>query len=424
MLLQILRSSCGSTGILAGSTRNSLTPKVLVRTRSSSSLLQQRMQRLVLGIETSCDETGAAVIDEDGKILGEGLYSQKRIHVKNGGIIPSLAQDLHRQHINSVVHQALDSAGVKLKDLSAVATTIMPGLALCLQVGLQYTKDLLRHTSVPFIPVHHMKAHALTVRMIKQVDFPFLVLLVSGGHCLLAIAKGVDEFLLLGRTLDNAPGEAFDKVARRLKLQHHPKCQGMSGGQAIEYMAQGGNIRLLMDKDRPLLKVRDCNFSFSGLRSVAQWIIYNHEVKQGVSCDDGNHLTTISDIAASFQHKVAHHLVTRVIRAMEFAKREELIPDNLKSLVVSGGVASNSYIRDAINVACTQNGYQLHCPPPSLCTDNGIMIAWAGMEKLKLGVDIIQDSQSVRYEPKYPIGLDISKQVRAADIKIKRVKFW
>ncbi|XP_038077596.1 probable tRNA N6-adenosine threonylcarbamoyltransferase, mitochondrial [Patiria miniata] len=390
----------------------------------SSLASESRGSKLVLGIETSCDETGAAVVDEEGKVLGEGLYSQKRIHVKNGGVIPTLAQDLHRQHIDSVVQQALRNAGIQLKDVSALATTTMPGLALCLQVGLQYSKDLLRRLPLPFIPVHHMIAHALTIRMIEKIEFPYLVLLVSGGHCLLAVARGVDDFLLLGSTLDNAPGEAFDKVARRLKLHLHPACHGLSGGQAIERLSLGGNIRLLMDKERPLLKHRDCSFSFSGLKTFANWLIYNHEVKEGISREDDLLLSTIPDIAASFQHKVAHHMVTRVARAMEFCRQRDMLAGTSKSLVVSGGVASNAYIRSALQFVCDKHGYQLHCPPPRLCTDNGIMIAWAGMEKFKLGLGIVEDLQSVRYEPKYPIGMDISDQVRAADIKIKRVKFW
>ncbi|XP_033120210.1 probable tRNA N6-adenosine threonylcarbamoyltransferase, mitochondrial [Anneissia japonica] len=384
----------------------------------------QRKRKVVLGLETSCDETGAAVVTEDGEVLGEGLRSQKNIHVRNGGVIPPLAQALHRECIHDVVQKALDQSHLDIKDVSAIATTTMPGLALCLMVGLEYTKQLIAKTNLPFIPVHHMQAHALTVRLINRVDFPFLVLLVSGGHCLLAVARGVDDFLLLGQTLDNAPGEAFDKVARRLKLQHHPHCQGLSGGQSIEKLATEGSIRLLMGKGTSLPKSRSCDFSFSGTMSLAHWLIGVHENHQGITKDGGKHLDNLPDICASVQHKITHHLCTRVIRAINFCNQTGLIPESNQTLVASGGVASNSYIRNALETTCSALDYQLICPPPRLCTDNGIMIAWSGMERLKLGIGISNNPQDVRFEPRYPIGEDISSNVVKSNIKVKAIKFW
>ncbi|XP_071956673.1 tRNA N6-adenosine threonylcarbamoyltransferase, mitochondrial-like [Antedon mediterranea] len=381
-------------------------------------------QRFVLGIETSCDETGAAVVTDSGDVIGEGLRSQKNIHVKNGGVIPPLAQALHRECIHSVVQDALDQSRLDIQDMTAIATTTMPGLALSLMVGLEYTKQIIARTNLPFIPVHHMQAHALTVRMIQRVEFPFLVLLVSGGHCLLTVARGVDDFLILGQCLDNAPGEVFDKVARKLRLQHHPECQGLSGGQAMEKLATGGSIRLLMGKGTQLPRSRSCDFSFSGTRTVADELIRRQETNQEITNHDDSFLENLPDICASVQHKITHHLCTRVVRAFQYCNDKRLIPDNNQTLVVSGGVASNSYIRTALEKTCSVLGYNLICPPPKLCTDNGIMIAWAGIEKLKLGIGISDNPQSVRFEPRYPIGQDIRSSVAEANIKVKAVKFW
>lgn len=206
----------------------------------TASLGKAFFPRLVLGIETSCDDTGAAVLDETGAILGESLHSQKEVHLRwvseldvytvvrvimafeisanplecyrTGGIIPTVAQQLHRENIERVVQEALERSGVTPSQLSAVATTVKPGMALSLGIGLEFSKRFVRQHSKPFIPIHHMEAHALTVRMLQPVPFPFLVLLISGGHSLLAVARGVDDFLLLGQTLDEAPGDTLDKV--------------------------------------------------------------------------------------------------------------------------------------------------------------------------------------------------------------------
>ncbi|PIK41255.1 putative tRNA N6-adenosine threonylcarbamoyltransferase, mitochondrial-like [Apostichopus japonicus] len=258
-------------------------------------------------------------------------------------------------------------------DLSAVATTTRPGLALCLQVGLDYTKQLVGETGLLFIPVHHMEAHALTARMVdNSLSFPFLVLLVSGGHCILALARNVGDFVILGETLDGAPGEAFDKIARRLKLQEHPQCKGMSGGQAIETLAKEGNIHLLDGKHLFRMQRKDCNFSFIGFKQAVFRLIQEEEKLQGTS----NILENVCDICASVQHHITRHLV------------------------VSGGVASNGYIRHALSRLCDHTSYKLVCPPPKLCTDNGIMVAWAGMEHLKLGTGLADNPQEVRFEPR------------------------
>uniref|UniRef100_A0A8C0NEE3 N(6)-L-threonylcarbamoyladenine synthase n=1 Tax=Canis lupus familiaris TaxID=9615 RepID=A0A8C0NEE3_CANLF len=170
------------------------------------------LHKLILGIETSCDDTAAAVVDESGKVWGEAIHSQTEVHLKTGGIVPPVAQQLHRENIQRIVKEALSTSKISPSELSAIATTVKPGLALSLGVGLSFSLRLVDQLKIPFIPIHHMEAHALTIRLLNKVEFPFLVLLISGGHCLLALVRGVSDFLLLGKSLDIAPGDMLDKV--------------------------------------------------------------------------------------------------------------------------------------------------------------------------------------------------------------------
>ncbi|MEE6490368.1 hypothetical protein FKM82_015858 [Ascaphus truei] len=375
--------------------------------------------RVVLGIETSCDDTGAAIVDENGKVLGEALHSQREVHLKTGGIIPLVAQQLHRDNIHRVVEEALLASGVSLHELFAIATTVKPGLSLSLGVGLSYSLQLVNQYNKAFIPIHHMEAHALTVRLLYPVEFPFLVLLISGGHCILAVANGVSDFLLLGQSLDEAPGDTLDKVARRLSLINHEECSCMSGGQGIEHLAQYGN-RLLYNLRIPMLRHRDCNFSFAGLRSHVNRIIQQEEAEEGVHT--GQVLSCVADIAAALQHTVAQHIAKRTQRAILFCRQEGLLPPTRASLVVSGGVASNRYIRKTVQSVTDGMDMSLFCPPPRLCTDNGIMIAWNGIERLRAGVGVLHNTEGICYEPKALLGTDISERVRNAAIKAPPLK--
>ncbi|XP_054881591.1 tRNA N6-adenosine threonylcarbamoyltransferase, mitochondrial [Poeciliopsis prolifica] len=370
--------------------------------------------RLVLGIETSCDETGAAVMDETGAILGESLHSQKEVHLRTGGIIPTVAQALHRGNIERVVQEALDRSGVAPAQLAAVAATVKPGLALSLAEGLSFSQRFVRRHNKPFIPVHHMEAHALTVRMLQPLHFPFLVLLVSGGHALLAVARGVDDFLLLGRTLDEAPGDTLDKVARRLSLRKLPRCAALSGGQAIELLAQDGDRKRFHFRT-PMGQTPDCCFSFAGLRNQVTLLIQRQEVEEGV--EEGTVLSCVNDIAAATQHTVASHLAKRTYRAVLFCRANRLLPSQNPTLVLSGGVASNQYIRKALAVVAEATGLQLLCPPARFCTDNGVMVAWNGVERLREGTGILAPEVEVNYEPRAPLGVDITAEVRAAAIR-------
>ncbi|XP_017159214.1 tRNA N6-adenosine threonylcarbamoyltransferase, mitochondrial isoform X4 [Poecilia reticulata] len=345
--------------------------------------------------------------------------TSERLERVKGGIIPTVAQALHRGSIERVVQEALDRSGVTPAQLAAVAATVKPGLALSLAVGLSFSQRFVRHHNKPFIPVHHMEAHALTVRMLQPLHFPFLVLLVSGGHALLAVARGVDDFLLLGRTLDEAPGDTLDKVARRLSLRKLPRCAALSGGQAIELLAQDGD-RTRFRFRTPMGQTPDCCFSFAGLRNQVTLLIQKQEAEEGV--EEGTVLSCVNDIAAATQHTVASHLAKRTHRAVLFCRTNRLLPSRNPTLVLSGGVASNQYIRKALAVVAEATGLRLLCPPARFCTDNGAMVAWNGVERLREGIGILAPEVEVSYEPRAPLGVDITAQVRAAAIRLPSIR--
>lgn len=380
----------------------------------------ERNYRTVLGIETSCDDTGAAIVDEFGNVCGDVLYSQLQFHLDNGGIIPHLAKSLHENQINHVINKTLEKSGLNLQDISAIATTVKPGLLHSLLVGFKHSKILIEKYKKPFIPIHHMEAHALVVRMTELVNFPFLVLLASGGHCQIAVVKEVDKFLLLGNCLDNPPGEALDKIARRLKLKNLPECSSMYGGEAIEYLAKSGNPNAY-DFTLPLYKFRSCDFSFSGLNVQAIRLIIKLEEENNIEAD--GLIPNIADFCASVLHAFTKQLIRQVQRAIIFCENKNLIPKERRTLVFSGGVACNTYIRTALRKLCAHSGWKFSCPPPKLCNDNGIMIAWNGMEHLKAGTRITENIEEINVITKCPLGIDISKEVIDENIKVKIFQF-
>ncbi|XP_032851114.2 probable tRNA N6-adenosine threonylcarbamoyltransferase, mitochondrial isoform X2 [Tyto alba] len=350
-------------------------------------------------------------------------FWEKRCAVRRksiySGIIPVVAQQLHRENIEQVVKEALSVSGVSVRELAAIATTVKPGLALSLGVGLQYSSDLVNTYQKPFIPIHHMEAHALTVRLTHHLDFPFLVLLLSGGHCILAVAQGVSDFLLLGQSIDIAPGDMLDKVARRLSLRKHPECHGMAGGKAIEHLAQTGN-RQQHTFRLPMQQYRNCDFSFSGLQTCVNKAIIQKEEEEGIG--EGEILSCVKDIAAAVQHAVAVHIIQRTYRAMLFCLKNNILSSKNATLVVSGGVASNQYIRKGLQTLADANDFGFLCPPPRLCTDNGVMIAWNGIERLRAGLGVLHSTDGICYEPKAPLGIDISKRVEEDSIKVPKLK--
>ncbi|XP_072730766.1 tRNA N6-adenosine threonylcarbamoyltransferase, mitochondrial isoform X2 [Ciconia boyciana] len=342
----------------------------------------------------------------------------RRKSIYTGGIIPVVAQQLHRENIEQVVKEVLSVSGVSVHELTAIATTVKPGLALSLGVGLQYSLNLVKRCQKPFIPIHHMEAHALTVRLTHHVEFPFLVLLLSGGHCLLAVAQGVSDFLLLGQSIDIAPGDMLDKVARRLSLRKHPECHSMAGGKAIEHLAQTGN-RQQHTFRLPMQQYRNCHFSFSGLQNLVNKAIIQKEKEEGIQ--EGEILSCVKDIAAAVQHAVAVHIIQRTYRAMLFCIKNSILSSKNATLVVSGGVASNQYIRKGLQTLADANDFAFLCPPPRLCTDNGVMIAWNGIERLRAGLGVLYSTDGIRYEPKAPLGIDISRRVEEDSIKVPKL---
>ncbi|GMI75841.1 glycoprotease 1 [Hibiscus trionum] len=341
---------------------------------------------VVLGIETSCDDTAAAIVRGNGEILSQVVSSQADLLARYGGVAPKMAEEAHSQVIDQVVQDTLDKAGLTGKELSAVAVTIGPGLSLCLRVGVQKARRVAGNFNLPIISVHHMEAHALVARLIeKELQFPFLALLISGGHNLLVLAHDLGHYTQLGTTIDDAIGEAFDKTAKWLGLDMRK-----SGGPAVEQLAQEGDAESVRFSI-PMKQHKDCNFSYAGLKTQVKLAIAsrNIDAKVPLLCASSQDRSSRADIAASFQRVAVLHLEERCERAVEWALK---IEPSIKQLVVSGGVASNQYVRARLDQVVKKYSLQLVCPPPNLCTDNGVMVAWTGIENFRVG----------RYDPPPP----------------------
>ncbi|KAL0902859.1 hypothetical protein M5K25_028466 [Dendrobium thyrsiflorum] len=348
--------------------------------QAGSSRCLDREELVVLGIETSCDDTAAAVVRGNGQILGQIVSSQADLLSRYGGVAPKMAEEAHSLVIDQVVQQALDASNLTGEDLSAVAVTIGPGLSLCLRVGVTKARRVAGRFNLPIIGVHHMEAHALVARLVdNDLQFPFLALLISGGHNLLILARDVGHYVQLGTTIDDAIGEAYDKTARWLGLNI-----SKGGGPALEELAREGDSDSVKFKI-PMRQYKDCNFSYAGLKTQVRLAIESRS-----ACVDNNPISSASfqdrksraDIAASFQRVAVLHLEERCERAIQWAKEME---PSINCLVVSGGVASNQYIRSRLSYVVERNRIRLVCPPPKLCTDNGVMVAWTGIEHFLLG---------------------------------------
>jgi N6-L-threonylcarbamoyladenine synthase len=322
--------------------------------------------RAILGIETSCDETAAAIVTADRRVLADVVLSQTRLHEVHGGVVPEIAARAHLQHVDALIAEALRRAGIAFADLAAVAATTGPGLIGGLIVGAMSGKAIAIARGLPFIAVNHLEGHALSARLDPGVEFPFLLLLVSGGHCQLILVEGVGRYTALGTTVDDAAGEAFDKTAKLLGL-------GYPGGPAIERAAREGDTTRFK-LPRPMLGRASCDFSFAGLKTAVRQIVEN-AIARGET-------GIAADLAASFQQAVVDVLVDRVAQAMRrFRDRH---PQG-GAFVVAGGVAANSVIRTRLAALAAQNDFTFAAPPQRLCTDNAAMIAWAALERVALG---------------------------------------
>ncbi|WDR01735.1 tRNA (adenosine(37)-N6)-threonylcarbamoyltransferase complex transferase subunit TsaD [Devosia algicola] len=327
-------------------------------------------QATILGIETSCDETAAAIIVRDhngvGTIIANVVRSQFDEHAAFGGVVPELAARAHVSFLDYIIAQACREADMALADVDAIAATAGPGLIGGVLVGLTTAKALAAALDKPLLAINHLEAHALTARLTDNVAFPYLMLLVSGGHSQFVLVRGVGDYQRWGTTIDDALGEAFDKVAKMLSL-------GVPGGPAVEAIAKMGDPKRFRFP-RPLLREARLDFSFSGLKTAVR---LQAEAIAPLNQQD------IADIAASFQAAVAEVVGTRARDALrQFAID---LPEQHPTLVVAGGVAANRTIGAALQSAADEAGATLIVPPIALCTDNGAMVAWAGAERLALG---------------------------------------
>jgi len=324
----------------------------------------------ILGLESSCDETAAAVVRRDGggryQILSNRILSQLEVHRPYGGVVPEIAARAHVEHLDSLVAHAMADAGLGFDALSGIAATAGPGLIGGVIVGLMTGKALALAHGKPFVAVNHLEGHALSVRLDHEIAFPYLLLLISGGHCQLLIVEGVGRYTLLGGTVDDAVGEAFDKTAKLLGL-------GYPGGPKIERIAAEGDATRF-DLPRPMVGRPGCDFSFSGLKTA---------VRQGFEASDRTRQSA-ADLAACFQGVVASVLEDRCRNAMGMF-RQRYGPADAPPFVVAGGVAANQAIRSALTSLCDAQGFRFAAPRLALCTDNAAMIACAGAERLALG---------------------------------------
>ena len=343
---------------------------------------------IVLGIESSCDETAAALVDSGRTILAQRIASQDDAHRPYGGVVPEIAARAHAERLAPLIEAVLDEAGLGLADLDAIAATAGPGLIGGVMVGLVTAKALAMASDKPLIAVNHLEGHALSPRLADpSLAFPYLLLLVSGGHCQILQVEGVGRYRRLGTTIDDALGEAFDKTAKILGL-------GFPGGPAVERMALQGNPRAVA-LPRPLLGSAEPHFSFAGLKSAVL------RAKQSGHHED-------ADLAAAFQQAAIDCVIDRTRKALGTIPRPS-------ALVVAGGVAANRSVRAALEVLAGEYGLPFVAPPLALCTDNAAMIAWAGLERMALST-FASDPFDFVARPRWPLDPD-AVPVRGAGVK-------
>ena len=322
---------------------------------------------LILGIETSCDETAASIITENEQgnpiILSNIVSSQTEVHKKFGGVVPELAARSHIEKIDSIVQKAIDESGKKIEEIDVVASTAGPGLVVCLSVGLSFGKAFSSLINKPFIAVNHLEGHALSPKLNSKLSYPYLVLLISGGHSQFLNVQALGKYKRLGTTIDDALGEAFDKTAKLLGIE-------FPGGPMIEILAKKGNPNKY-NLPKPIFNKGGCNLSFAGLKTAILKITKNIKTDQEKF-----------DLAASFQKTIEEILFKKTrIAFTEFEKQNNL---KNKIFVIAGGVASNKSIRSMLINLCKQENYESIFPPIQLCSDNAAMIAMVGLEKFKL----------------------------------------
>lgn len=324
----------------------------------------------VLGIESSCDDTGVAIVTSQRDIVSNIIISQNTEHQLYKGVVPEIAARSHMQNIREAAVASLDEANIDITEIDAIAATSGPGLIGGVIVGSMFGRSLACVIKKPFIAINHLEGHALTARLTNSLPYPYLLLLVSGGHCQFVVVRGLGKYKIIGSTIDDAVGEAFDKVAKMLGL-------AFPGGPEIEKIAKLGDPHKY-GLPKPIINQQDCNMSFSGLKTAVRLLITGLE---SLTNQD------IYDIAASFQYTVGEILANKTLKAIKIY--EASLGNWLygeKKMVVAGGVASNQYLRDILQLKAAEKGYELVAPPMKLCTDNAAMIAYAGLERLEAGL--------------------------------------
>lgn len=356
---------------------------------------------IVLGIESSCDETACAIVNDKREILAHTVLSQQE-HKAFGGVVPEIAARAHLEHIDEIIEATVKQANVLLEDIDAIAAAAGPGLIGGVVVGVMAAKALALALNKPFVAVNHLEGHALCARLSNDVKYPYLLLLVSGGHCQILIVKGVGEYERLGTTIDDAAGEAFDKVAKMLGL-------GYPGGPMIEKRASVGN-ETRFSLPRPLIGSNDCNLSFSGLKTAVRKLIESYS-PDGTLEHANIPPQDVADISACFQYAATDCLVRKLKKAIAIFKQK--YPHG-KDLVVSGGVAANTYLRTALQNLAQENGLEFSAPPIRFCTDNGVMIAWAGLERFQKGYT---NDLDFKPRPRWPLDENAPKAAGAGGVK-------
>ena len=340
----------------------------------------------VLGIESSCDETAVSIVrlkdKKDGEILSNIVFSQIDEHLPYGGVVPEIASRSHVESLGPLIDRALNEASLKLSNIDGIAATAGPGLVGGLIVGLTTAKGISLGANIPLVGVNHLEGHALTPLLTNKISFPYILLLISGGHTQLILVKDLGEYIQLGTTLDDAVGEAFDKAAKFLDL-------GYPGGPALEKISKEGS-KNRFNFPRPLLKSQDCNFSFSGLKTSLI-----REVKEIEPLTQND----LADLASSYQQAIIDCLKAKSDRAISMAKDKYKDLD-INYFVASGGVASNKAIGESLNELAVENNMEFVAPPIKFCTDNAAMIAWAGGLRLLSGQ---KDNLKISVKSRWPL---------------------
>lgn len=344
----------------------------------------------ILGIESSCDETAAAIVtdviaDEEkslpaDRILSNVIYSQIEEHKKFQGVLPEVAARAHLDKIDVVVKKALTDAGLELADLDAIAATCGPGLIGGVIVGATFAKTMAMALKIPFIAINHIEAHAISIRLVERIEFPYLLILMSGGHCVSCVVHDINKFEIIGKTLDDSAGESFDKVSKLLGF-------GYPGGPIIEEKSKLGNADNFQ-LPRPLCNNHSMDFSFSGLKTAVLLASENCKNQQDKL-----------DLCASFQKTVAEIFAYKLNQALKFCENI-----SINGVVIAGGVAANSCIKNSLLQVCNEHGMKFYFPPKELCTDNGAMIAWLGIEKLQRNQ---VDKLDFPIAPCWPLGINM-----------------